>query len=123
MEAVHQQYMQYLIAKSAEKTLNRTLRWMTETPVSDLLYTVALLRHAVTRIESIIVLAESIGSTDNTLEHQKMWHQIRTVVRSIKERLAHHQQNACGTVLSRAEIRAFHRWANIHIGKEKKKET
>jgi hypothetical protein len=123
MEAVHQQQMQYLIAKSAEKTLNRTLRWMTETPVSDLLYTVALLRHAVTRIESIIVLAESIGSSDNTLEHQKMWQQIRTVVRSIKERLADHQQNACGTELSRAEIRIFHRRTKIHAEKEEQKDT
>jgi hypothetical protein len=123
MEAVHQQHMQYLIAKSAEKTLNRTLRWMTEAPVSDLLYTVALLQQAVTRIEAIIVLAESIGGTDTTLEQQKMWQQIRMVVRSIKERLADHQQNACGTMLSRAEIRAFHHCTNIYTEKEERKET
>lgn len=87
MEALYHQHINYLAAKAAEKTLTLALRWMNEGPSSDLLYTVALLQRTVTRIERIIAFAESLGSVEDNSEQQKMWHQIRTVVRSISKRL------------------------------------
>jgi hypothetical protein len=100
MEAAYHQQMTYLAAKSAEETINIALRWVSEAQASDLSHTVAMLRLAINHLERTIEWGESKSRLVSNAKQQRIWSQIRTIVQSIQERLAHHQQDACGTVLS-----------------------